>query len=93
MKFLVRMDIRVPEAMPADDLAALQEAETAYSQGLQRGGEFQHLWRVAGQYANYSVFEVESNERLHELLTGLPMFRYITTTIVPLATHPNAIAR
>ncbi|WP_084402471.1 muconolactone Delta-isomerase family protein [Cupriavidus sp. amp6] len=33
-----------------------------------------HLWRVVGRYSNVSVFDVESNDELHELLSSLPLF-------------------
>ncbi|KAE8765494.1 muconolactone Delta-isomerase [Georgenia thermotolerans] len=93
MLYLVRMDVNIPADMPAEELARLQAAEREYSQSLQLDGRFKHLWRVAGEYANYSVFEVSGNDELHELLSGLPMFRYITAHVTPLATHPNAVQR
>jgi muconolactone D-isomerase len=50
------------------------------------------LWRVAGQYANYSVLDVESNDELHTLLSSLPLFPYMAIQVTPLAQHPSAIA-
>jgi len=91
MLFAVRMDVDIPLDL---DLAVRDETlarEKAYSQDLQRGGEWKHLWRVVGQYSNVSVFDVESNERLHEILWGLPLFPYMTIEVTPLATHPSAI--
>ncbi|WAM54016.1 muconolactone Delta-isomerase family protein, partial [Vreelandella venusta] len=32
--------------------------EKAYSQELQRQGKWRHLWRIAGSYANVSIFDV-----------------------------------
>ena len=91
MLFAVRMDVDIPLDL---DLAVRDETlarEKAYSQDLQRGGEWKHLWRVVGQYSNVSVFDVESNERLHEILWGMPLFPYMTIEVTPLATHPSAI--
>jgi muconolactone delta-isomerase len=56
-----------------------------------RSGEWRHLWRVAGRYANVSVFDVDSIDRLHELLSELPLFPYLDIRVTPLATHPSAI--
>ena len=42
-----------------------------------RSGEWRHLWRVAGRYANISILDVRSIDRLHELLSELPLFRYL----------------
>ena len=50
------------------------------------------MWRVVGEYANVSIFDVESNDALHELLSGLPLFPYMDITVTPLAKHPSSIA-
>ncbi|XBB67547.1 muconolactone Delta-isomerase [Nocardioides sp. WV_118_6] len=91
MLFQVRMDVDLPRDLdPAqrDDVLA---RERAYSQELQRSGEWAHLWRIVGQYANISVFDVESNTRLHEILSSLPLFPYMRIEVTPLTTHPSAI--
>ena len=91
--YAVRMDVALPPDMdPAvrDDLLA---REKAYSQRLQRSGQWPHIWRCVGEYANLSVFAVESNDQLHEILWGLPLFPYMSVTVTPLAEHPSAIAR
>lgn len=93
MLYLVRMDVNIPADLPPDEADRLVAAEREYSQALQRDGRFVHLWRVVGAYANYSVFDVESHDELHELLSGLPLFRFISMRVTPLAQHPNAIDR
>jgi len=49
------------------------------------------LWRIVGEYANISIFDAESNDELHELLSGLPLFPYMTIKVTPLARHPSSI--
>jgi muconolactone D-isomerase len=71
--------------------ADLLASEKAYSQELQRSGEWPHIWRVVGEYANYSVFDVDSHDRLHELLSGLPLFAHMEIAVTPLATHPSDV--
>ncbi|MHB1468531.1 MAG: muconolactone Delta-isomerase [Solirubrobacteraceae bacterium] len=93
MLFLVEMDVRLPGTMPEDDAQALKERERAYSQQLQQEGRWRHIWRVAGRYANVSVFDVGSADELHELLAGLPLFPYMDITVTALARHPSAIER
>ncbi|HVL45322.1 MAG TPA: muconolactone Delta-isomerase family protein, partial [Acidovorax sp.] len=51
-----------------------------------------HLWRVVGEYANYSVFDVPGNDALHDILSKLPLFPFMKITVTPLAQHPSAIA-
>src|SRR3546814_10207803 len=72
MLFQVRMDVEIPADLPADVANDIKAREKAYSQQLQRSGKWRHIWRVVGEYANYSIFDVDSNEELHEILTGLP---------------------
>ena len=91
MLFLVRMDVHLPPEMPAAQADLIKNREKAYSQKIQRDGRWVHLWRVVGEYANYSVFDVESNDELHGILSGLPLFPYMTINVTPLAQHPSAI--
>lgn len=92
MLFLVRMDVRIPHDLPATQVEEIKAKEKAYSQELQRDGRWQSIWRVVGEYANYSIFNVESNDELHQLLQGLPLFPYMDIHVTPLAKHPSAIA-
>jgi muconolactone delta-isomerase len=48
MLFLVRMDVHLPSDMPAAEAEDLKARERAYSQGLQREGKWQGLYRVVG---------------------------------------------
>jgi len=92
MLFLVRMDVKIPHDLPAEQATEIKTREKAYSQDLQRDGRWMHIWRVVGEYANYSVFDVSSNDELHTLLSELPLFPYMTIHVTPLARHPSAIA-
>ncbi len=91
MKFLCRMQVHFPESMSPEEVAEKQAQEKEYSQGLQKAGEFEAIYRVVGQYANISIFEVESNERLHEILSGFPMYAYMDIETTALCRHPNSI--
>jgi muconolactone D-isomerase len=91
MLFAVRMDVDLPRDLDPTLRQETVAREKAYSQELQRSGEWRHIWRVVGQYSNVSVFDVASNERLHEILWGLPLFPYMTIEVTPLASHPSAI--
>lgn len=91
MRFMVEMEVRLPGDMPADARADLLAREKAYSQELQRDGRWEHLWRVAGRYANVSIFDVGSPDELHELVSGLPLFPFLSVRVTALAHHPSAI--
>lgn len=91
MLYLVRMDVRIPTGADPKQMDEIKAREKAYSQELQRDGRWVHLWRVVGEYANYSVFDVGSNDELHQLLSALPLFPYMEIHVTPLAQHPSAI--
>lgn len=91
MLFHVRMDVHIPADLDPQERAKLVGREKAYSQELQRNGKWPHIWRIVGEYANFSVFDVESNEELHQILSALPLFPHMHIHVTPLATHPSDI--
>lgn len=91
MLFLVHMQVQIPVDADKDFIDRLKAEEKAFSQKLQTEGTWRHLWRVAGQYANYSVFDVGSNDELHTLIASLPLFPYMAIEVTPLAQHPSAL--
>lgn len=91
MLFKVEMIVNIPESMDKEVRAEILAAEKAYSQELQRSGKWRHIWRVVGQYANISIFDVESNEELHHLISGLPLYPYMEIHVEALCRHPSSI--
>jgi len=85
------MDVDLPRDLDPAERDAVVARERAYSQELQRGGEWAHLWRIVGRYSNISIFDVASNARLHEILSGLPLFPYMRIEVTALTGHPSAI--
>ena len=92
MRFHVRMDVRLPANLDPELRTELVAREKCYSQELQRSGKWPHIWRIVGEYANFSVFDVESNDELHRVLSGLPLFPYMDIRVTPLAAHPSDVA-
>jgi muconolactone D-isomerase len=92
MLFLAEMEVLIPHDADPERIARLQAQEKACAQQLQRSGEWRHLWRVAGRYANISILDVRTIDRLHELLSELPLFPYLDIRVTPLATHASAIS-
>jgi len=91
MLFHVEMQVNIPHDLPAAEAEAIKAKEKAYAQDLQRQGKWVHLWRVAGRYANISIFDVESVDELHALLSALPLFPFMDIRVTALARHPSAI--
>jgi muconolactone D-isomerase len=91
MLYHVRMDVRVPHDIDPARLDALKAEEKARAQTLQREGSWRQLWRIAGEYANISIFDVPDRDALHAILASLPLFPFMAITVTPLARHPSAI--
>ncbi|WP_333501578.1 muconolactone Delta-isomerase [Kluyvera genomosp. 2] len=91
MLFKVEMTVNIPLSLPAEQVDEIKAQEKAYSQRLQREGKWLHIWRVAGLYANVSIFDVADNQELHDLLTALPLYPFMTIGVQPLCRHPSSI--
>ena len=93
MLYHVKMDVRPPHGIDPAEFDRLKAEEKARAQELQRSGKWVHLWRIAGQYANVSVFDVGSHDELHAILSALPLFPFMEIAVTPLARHPSALER
>lgn len=89
MLFLVRMQVTVPDDVDVLRFERLKAQERERTIDLQRDGRWVHLWRVVGRYENYSVFEVDSHEALHDILFELPLRPFMSVDVIPLAVHPS----
>lgn len=91
MLFHVQMSVSLPHDLPPGDAARLRDEERARALELQRDGRWRHLWRVAGRYANVSIFDVEGPDELHAILSGLPLFPFMDVRVEALCRHPSAL--
>lgn len=91
MLFHVRMDVRIPADCDADRAADLKRVERERAQDLQKQGKWRHLWRIAGQYSNVSIFDVADVQELHDIVSTLPLFPFMTIEVTPLCRHPSSI--
>jgi muconolactone D-isomerase len=92
MLFAVKMDVDLPVGMDPGERSDLLAREKAYSHELQRAGKWPRIWRIVGQYSNLSIFDVTDNNELHELLWNLPLFKFMSVEVTPLAVHPSDIS-
>lgn len=92
MLYCVEMTVNIPHDADRAMIERLKAEEKAVAQELQRKGVWRHLWRVAGAYANISIFEVDNHDALHDILSSLPLFPFMDISVKPLARHPSAIA-
>ena len=90
MLYMAHMRVNPPHP-PTEDFLERKVREKAMALELQASGVWPHLWRVAGEYSNYSVFDVKDHDELHRILTSLPLFPYLEIEVTPLATHPSSL--
>lgn len=91
MLFHVRMDVHLPRDLPKEEADELKRVERERARELQRDGRWRHLWRIAGNYSNISIFDVSSPQELHDLLSALPLFPFMEIAVIPLCRHPSSI--
>jgi muconolactone D-isomerase len=91
MLFQVEMDVQFPPNFPADRSDELKQAERDRAKELQSAGVWRHLWRVVGRYSNLSIFDVSDAQELHDTLSNLPLFPFMTIRVTPLCRHPSSI--
>ena len=91
MLYHVKMTVRLPHDMPPAEAAALKAREKEIAQGLQRDGVWRHLWRIAGLYANVSIFDVPDHAALHDRLMSLPLYPYMDIEVMPLCRHASSV--
>ncbi|MGL5361388.1 MAG: muconolactone Delta-isomerase [Bosea sp. (in: a-proteobacteria)] len=91
MLFHVQMDVHLPHDMPTEKADTLKRTERARAQELQKSGKWRHLWRIAGRYANVSIFDVADVQELHDILSTLPLFPFMEIKVSPLCRHPSSI--
>lgn len=93
MLFHVKMDVILPHDLDPGTRSRLVAEERERALDLQVSGTWAQLWRIVGRYSNISVFDVDSNDALHDLLSSLPLYPHMHIDVTPLAQHPSKLIR
>ena len=91
MLFHVGITVRIPHGVDADEIQTLNAREHERAKELQLQRKWLHLWRVAGKFANISVFDVDSPAELHQILNSLPLYPFMEVEVTALCRHPGAL--
>jgi muconolactone D-isomerase len=91
MLFHVEMTVKLPSNIDPTLADRLKADEKQRALELQRAGKWRHLWRIAGRYANVSIFDVSGPDELHEIVSSLPLFPYMNIQVQALCRHPAAL--
>jgi muconolactone D-isomerase len=85
------MDVRPSQGIDLAEFDQLKAQEKACAEDMQNRGIWVQMWRIAGQYANISIFDVGSHDTLHAILAALPLSPFMEISVTPLARHPSPI--
>jgi muconolactone D-isomerase len=91
MLFHIGITVRIPHGANEDEIQKLSAREHERAKELQLQRKWLHLWRVAGKFANISVFDVDSPAELHEILNSLPLYPFMEVEVTALCRHPGAL--
>jgi muconolactone D-isomerase len=89
MQFLLHMVVTWPPDGDPDELERRIAGEHERSKELAAAGILKQIWRIPGQWANWSIWEGPDATAIHEAVTSLPMWPYLDVEVHPLAHHPN----
>jgi muconolactone D-isomerase len=91
MRFLVEVRVDFPPELREPDSERRREllaSELRRGIELRGAGAIEAIWRVPGGLHNVGIWNAEDATELHELISSLPLYPWIRTTVTPLAEHP-----
>lgn len=89
MEFLVHIEVGWPPDGDPDELARLTAGERERASELAKEGRIRRMWRIPGRRANWGLWEAPDATALHAAIASLPLFRWLSVEVVPLAAHPS----
>jgi muconolactone D-isomerase len=87
MEFLVEIRISTPLDMPPVEREELLARERDRGQELRAAGTIVRIWRVPGRWANVGIWQAADATELHDAISSLPLFPWMTVDVAPLAMH------
>jgi len=88
MLLMVNIRVELPGDMDPEKTKALTDGEANRAIELIQAGQLRKIWRVAGDRANYSIWETDTLEEFHAAVSSLPLHPWMTVKVVPTIEHP-----
>ncbi|GAA4683922.1 muconolactone Delta-isomerase [Gordonia humi] len=86
-EFLVHIRVQRPAGVDDQDWHATLADEARVGADYRRRGVITRIWRLPGTTSNVGVWAAADATELHELLSALPAFPYMTIQVDALASH------
>lgn len=78
--------------MTVDRRAQLQAGERAAGLALIADGSITRIWRVPGQNSNVGIWSTANASELHDKISSLPLFPWMSVHVTALAKHPLEVS-
>lgn len=87
MKFLVRIQVRLPQDLAEPARSDLLGAEQERGRELKAAGTIVDMWRIPGRLENVGIWSAKGPTELHEALRSLPVAEFAEIEVTALARH------
>ena len=92
MQFMAKIILPLPGDWSKEKLEKMNMTERARSVQFVKEGKLRRIYRIVGLRGNFSIWEAETLEALHEILTSLPLHPYMDIEIYPIIKHTTTQA-
>lgn len=87
-EFLVNIQIEWPRDLSEEKIAQLSVDERQMAAELAAAGTLVRMWRVPGRRENWGLWRARDATEMHQIVSELPVWPYMTVSVHPLAQHP-----
>ncbi len=81
MKFMAHWKMR---PTPAGEIAKLLDEDLKFCKKQMKEGKLLHSFVLAGKPEGFEIFEVESNEEMHEIIMNAPFGPFLDFEVWPI---------
>ncbi len=89
MLFMVRIKVELPGDMDPAKVKELGEAEAERAVEAVQAGKLRKIWRIVGERSNFSIWETDTLEEFHELISSFPLHPWMSVDVTPMIEHPS----
>lgn len=83
MKFLV-MERFKPGLVITPKIARVEVEALKWYGNLMRKGKVHEIYNFTGDAGGFAIFDVSSNEELHQIIVTHPLFPYLARQVIPI---------
>ena len=84
LNIVFRFDANIDQSARSD----LLQREHAMAKTHMTAGKLYRIWRVPAQQGSWSIWDVDTPTELHEIVSSLPLYPWMTVSVHALADHP-----